>query len=183
MEEKRSNFVSEILDNLIRDSDAYTEQNKIRKVCEIGTMELVDFELKDVFTLMLRGAFEITPKVPASDNIEIKFEEGQTFIRPNFLPTEGYYPLMNFITLDHGNYKIRVFLASPQLLMAIFGSSTTVYDILQERYQLYRNVKAGMDPKEAEASFQSQFLSQALPYILPETLDFSISKTNPRNYE
>lgn len=183
IEDKRPNFVAEILQALTRSTDELSDKNKIKKACGIAQIDLGDFELNDVFTKMLSGSTNLPVKIPASDNIEIVFEQGQSFVRPNFLPTEGYYSLLDFITLDHGNYKIRVFLASPQLLMAIYGNPTTVYDILQQRYLLYKNVKAGVLPDEATNAFKNQFSNQVLPYILPDTLDFGVSKTNPKNYE
>lgn len=183
IEDKRPNFIAEILQALMRSTDGLTEKNKIKKTCDIAQIDLGDFELNDVFTKMLRGSTNLPIKIPVSDNIEIVFEQGQSFVRPNFLPTEGYYSLLDFVTLDHGNYKIRVFLASPQLLMAIYGNPTTVYDILQGRYELYKNVKNGGLPDEATNAFKNQFSNQVLPYILPDTLDFGVSKVNPKDYE
>lgn len=184
LEEKRPNFVLELLQALMRATEGLNEKEKIKKVGELSTIELDDFELDEAFTAMLKGSFDLHEKVPQSENIELKFEEGRQVFRPNFQPSEGYYSLIDFITMDKsGNYKIRIFLASPQLLMAIFGNPSIVYDILQTRYDLYKAVKTGMEPKEAKKQFSDQFLNQRLPSILPEILDFGVSKTNPRNYE
>jgi hypothetical protein len=183
LEEKRPNFVSEIFQALIRETDGLNEKDKLKKIGELSTVDLRDFELNEVFTSMLKGSIELHEKIPQSENVGIRTEEGRQVFKPNFQPIEGYYSLLDFLTLDKGNYKIRIFLASPQLLMAIFGNPSIVYDILQTRYDLYKAVKSGMDPKEAEKTFLQQYLNQRLSYINSETLDFGVSKTNPRNYE
>lgn len=183
MEEKRPNFVAEILDAIIKTTDGYTDKQKLKKTCEISTINLGDAELNEVFTLMLKGSVSIAEKIQSSENVILKYEEGRVTVQPNYLSTEGYYSLEGFLTLDPGNYKIRVFLASPQLLMAIFGNPATVNDILQQRYALYTSLKKGEEKKTLESSFQNQYQSQILPGIRPEILDFGISKTNPKNYE
>lgn len=173
MQEKRSNFLDEIFAALIKASDNFTKEQKLNrnKAEEIATIDLGDMELNDVFAKMLRGSIEEVGNVDINTNPT-----------PSFKPTRGYYPLLDFLTIARDKLKIRVFLASPQLLMAIYGNADIVRQILDARKNLYNDVVAG-PTKEAPAtqSFQAQFQNSQLPEIPNDILDFSVSKTRPSN--
>lgn len=165
LEVKRPNFVNEIFSALITQSETLP---KIKKEKELATIDLKDPDLNDAFTRMLRGAYEEPSK-------------GQEK-RPMQLQT-GYYSLLDFITVGKGKLKMRVFLASRQLLMAVFGNPAAVDEIVNMRYKLYRNVRNNvMDAKQATEEFQTLFGNSALPFIQEEFLDFGVSKTNPNPY-
>jgi hypothetical protein len=101
----------------------------------------------------------------------------------SYNPERGYSALLDFITIERNKLKIRVFLASPQLLMALFGNENTVRNIIETRYELYRQlVNEEITPEAGKMEFQGQFQNQQLPEVPPEMLDFGISKTNPNRY-
>lgn len=163
---KRPNFVAEILSALIRESE---NSPKISKAEELATIDLKDPELNDAFTRMLKGAYEEPPK-------------GKKEKRPYRLDS-GYYSLLDFITVVPNKLKLRVYLASKQLLLAVYGNQLLVNDILRVRYQLYRDViKNNMNADQASKEFKSLFGNLALPYVPADFLDFSVSKTNPNQY-
>lgn len=165
LEARRPNFVNEILSALMTQTETLP---KIKKVKELATVDLKDPELNDAFTRMLKGAYEEPPKDQEK--------------RPMKLQT-GYYSLLDFITVGKGKLQMRVFLASRQFLMAVFGNPATVDEIVRVRYKLYRSVRDKvMDAKQASEEFQTLFNNSALPFIPEEFLDFGVSKTNPNRY-
>lgn len=166
MEAKRSNFLNEIIIALIRESETLPQ---LKKTKEIATIDLKDPELNDVFTRMLRGAYE---------------KPGPKEVKRPYKLNKGYYSLLDFITLDKNKLKLRVFLASKHLLVALYGSPQIVEDVLKTRYDLYRSVKDNvMDATSASTEFQQAFGNSQLPYVSPDLLDFGVSKTNPKGYE
>ncbi len=167
MELKRPNFVSEIFEALM-----FQSQNlpKLKKTKELATINLGDPELNEVFTRMLKGAY-IDPPPEEED------------LRP-FKPERGYYSLLDFVTIGKNKLKLRVYLASKQLLIPLFGDPSIVNTILSERYRLYREVVNQVtDTNTASQQFQEQFSSLRTPLVPLEMLDFGVSKTNPRDYD
>lgn len=180
VEENRPDFLNEIFASLIRVTDEYTKKEKLntRKVKEIATIDLGDSELNEVFTKMLKGAIE------KSGNGKIN-RETKSVIDPTkrFRAERGYFSLLDFITIEKNKLKIRVFLASPQLLMALYGNPDTVQQILVTRYELFLRLKNNEISSEVgKEDFQRQFQNLQLSPIPSEMLDFGISKTNPNNY-
>ncbi len=165
LEAKRPNFVTEMLSALIVQSETMP---KISKVKELATVDLKDPELNDAFTRMLKGAYEEPPK--GKEKRPIRLED-------------GYYPLLDFITVGKGKLELRVFLASRQLLMAVYGNPALVDEIVRVRYQLYKNFKDKViDKNQAGEEFKNAFGNSALPFIPENFLNFDVSKTNPNGY-
>lgn len=183
MEEKRPDFLNEIFAALIGITDEYTKKEKLnaKKVKEIATIDLGAQELNEVFTKMLKGAVEKVAK-PETDETAEGEQQIADFQR-RFKPDRGYYSLLDFITIEKNKLKIRVFLASPQLLMALYGNPDTVQQILDARYSLYRQlVREEITPEMGMQDLQSQFQNLQLPAVPVEMLDFGVSKTNPNTY-
>ncbi len=170
-EATHNNLIDDILNALISTTDAYDEKKKLKKIKEISTVELNNHTLNQVFNKMIKGSIQKPERVEdAESNPEGEEEE------------KGYYPLVQFLTLDYGNYTIRVFLASPELLAVLFDPGT-VSDIIAVRKQLYNEVmKEAMTTEEATKQFQAQFQNRRLQYLSPERLDFGVSKIDPNTY-
>ena len=165
LEIKRPNFVNEIFSALMTQSEPLS---KIKKVKELATIDLKDPDLNDAFTRMLKGAYEKPPKNKEPRPIKLD---------------EGYYSLLDFITVGTGKLQLRVFLASRQLLIAVYGNSSTVDEIVRVRYQLYKNVvDKVMDVGQAGEELKTLFGNSALPFVPADFLDFGVSKTNPNRY-
>lgn len=176
MEQKRPYFLNDILHALIVQTENFTGKDKLKKVKEIATIDLKDAELNEVFTKMLQGSFD--------EPEEIEPEEIGVQKQRRFQPPYGYYSLLDFITIQTNKLQIRVFLASPQLLMALYGNANTVEDILENRYRLYRELSNHtVTQEEANAEFQGLFQNLRLDYVPESMLNFGVSKTNPRNYQ
>lgn len=178
MEQKRPGFLDEILQALIKLSDTFADKEKLHKIKEVATLDLGDPQLNEVFTKMLRGSTEVPEEIPL-DEQDLTQEPSEQPIKPVW----GYESLLDFITVQKNKLKIRVFLASPELLMAIYGDPSTVDDILATRYQLYRDLVNNVtDSKTSSEDFKSKFTNMQLPTIPADMLDFGVSKTNPRSY-
>lgn len=179
LQEKRLNFLDELFTALIQVSEEFEEKRVPKKAKEIATIDLNDQELNDVFTKMLKGTKKKRVKPKHTEDVEFVPRDPLYRLKP----PEGYYSLLDFITVQDKKFKIRVYLASGQLLMALFGSPDTVYQILDERYRLYSEVKNGKPATEASEEFKNFFLDYRLPSVPEDMLDFGVSKTNPRYYE
>jgi hypothetical protein len=164
--ERRPNYIDEIFSALMEET---VEPPKITKVKELATVDLQDPELNEAFTRMLKGAYE-EPPAEQKEKRPLRLDQ-------------GYYSLLDFITLEN-KLKLRVYLASKQLLMAVYGNPALVEEILRVRYQLYRNVLKGLlEANAAAEEFKQQFGNAALPDVPVDFLDFGVSKTNPKSYQ
>lgn len=163
VEEKHPQVLDEILDSLIRKSDDFQTKDKINRSQELATIDLDDEDVNLVFTYMLQGD---------------TMQKGEKEL------ANGNYPsLLDFITVQKKKLVIRVFLASPPLLMALFGNSDIVKQILDTRIQLYKDVnKNRKTALQASEEFKNIFINKRLPYIPDAMLNFEVSRTNPANY-
>ena len=161
----RPDFLREILDALERGTESLSKKDKLQKVKGIATVDLRDEVLNEAFTKMLKGTSKKLIRMRESP----------------FKPENGYYSLLDFITIQPDKLRMRVYLASPQLLMALYGNPDVVGQILSDRNQLYQQVKNNsLTPAEATKQFESSFRGGAgAPASL---IDFGVSGTNPRNY-
>lgn len=96
-------------------------------------------------------------------------------------PDAGYPPLTAFITVVKSDKLVSVYLAAPELLLALFGDADVVRDIRQTRQTLHKAVNRKKDPlskEQATSQFVEQFGNNR--YLLDETLvDFRVSTTKP----
>lgn len=182
MEEKRPDFLNEILNALIKVTEDYNKDQKLNsnKVEEISTVDLGDVELNEVFTKMLKGTPELTANTNPSKGNQTAQERKYAF-----KPDNGYYSLLEFITIQKNKNVIRVYLAPPQLLVALYGNVDVVNRILDARNQIYYNLthsnkdQASEISASSQAQFQAEFQNQRYPWIPIEMLDFGVSKTKP----
>ena len=162
IEEKHPQVLDEILDGLIRKSDEFKPKDKISRPQELATIDLENEDINLVFTYMLQGESQ-------------QNENGQA--------SGGYPSLLGFITVKKKKLVIRVFLASPPVLMALFGNPDVVKQILESRIQLYRDVSSmRKTAPQASEEFKNLFITKRLPYIPDAMLNFDVSGTNPANY-
>lgn len=158
--EKRPEFLNEIFSALMRATEAFAKKEKLKKAKEIATVDLEDAELNAVFTKMLKGTLD----APAAD--------GE--------PVAGYPSLLDYITLQKNKLKIRVYLAAPPLLTALYGNPEFVRQIIDTRTSLYRDlVNEVLTKEQATQEFQTLYQNQQLPEVPSAMLDFGVSKTNP----
>jgi len=179
-------------------ADSLPKEQKIKKASDLANLELNDPLLDAFFYYILKGA-EL-PEKKVSENMsqsklpmpefiikeakgEIDDEDGDQNIQQEYISPEGYFSLQDYITVDAA-IKIRVYLASRALLMAIFNDPVIVDSIIAMRNDLYKKVVNGpMSPADAEAQFKTTFASKSDPNFDDTILDYTVTKTNPKNYE
>lgn len=98
-------------------------------------------------------------------------------------PVDGKDPckeisLFDFLT-DSRRTKISVYLAPKPILLALFGRSDLVDQIIEDREALYKEVKKEKSSEEATAEFQGKYEGQT---DFREIVTFKVNKTNPKNY-
>lgn len=151
---KRPDFVDELLLALKND---FVGQ-PITKAKQIKKLELKDPELNDIFYLMLRNMPEEKEGKETCDTIS----------------------LLDFLT-DSPRTQIRVFLAPRAILLAAFKDPRIVDQIIEKRKELYEKVNRDeYQPKQATEEFENAFNAYT---SFHEIMDFSVTKTNPANYE
>ena len=97
-----------------------------------------------------------------------------TWMRTSHPPREGYVSLYDFITLAPGP-KVRMFLASRELLQAIFDDSSVVENVISTRHELFLQIESGkIDAGVANQQFQQAFLSKVSSGLTEDVLDFTI---------
>src|SRR5690606_14974837 len=115
MAQKRPDFLNEILFALIRFSEETDKKLNAQHAKEIATVDLGDDELNTVFRKMLRGSL-------------LDFEESGSNEA-----AAGYPSLIDFITILPNKHVIRVFLASSEVLTALYGNRQVVGQIIEMR--------------------------------------------------
>lgn len=180
----RPHFVDELLTSL-QVADLLPKEKKLRYAKDLANLKLRDEVLDDAFYKMLKGTAEAEKSKQEfhfpEDRSEEEDEVPDVGLKEEYRSPAGYFSLLDYITLQK-NTKVRVFLASKPLLLAIFENPETVDLVLATRQQLYQSVLKGRTTKEASELFKKQFGSIA-DRALPDILDFSVTKTNPKNYE
>ena len=190
----RPDIVDALLRSLIK-ADGLPNEQKLKKAPELANLDLGDPVLDSFLYFILKG-LQVEEEEKKTDSglpplMEplIQEEEGEVddeVEEPNhkeaFKSPKGYRSLLDFIALDDA-VKIRVYLASKELLTAIFDNKDTVDAIMAARTDLYKKVIAGLDAPQASAQFKSLFASKSDPMFDDTVLDFTVSKTNPKKYE
>lgn len=155
-----------LLNRLMEVTDKFPEDKEIKDAKELANLDLGDDELNEIFCRMLRGSAQTL----SGNDKDNKLKE--------------YPPLTDFIQVDKKATRIRVYLASKPVLLAIFHDKNLVDTIIKERKNLYNLVKgkdAKMDAKEASGRFQAMF--ERKTHFNVTVLDFTVTKTDPKKYE
>lgn len=139
-----------------------------------GPKTLASIEIENqTLSELLKAMFE-------EDTKEMRQEANQS---PTYNIEDGHLSLLDFITMKNNKPKIRLFLASPMVLMALFNDPNAVRAIISSREEVYKDyaVRDRYEQDEATETFRNAVFRHA--YGFDDTLmDFSVSKTNPKNY-
>lgn len=199
MEEKHPQFLDEIIDHLQMLSSNLPAAKAAISVGEISRLEFSSNDLHYTLFLMFQGlknadlatsdapafASLFQTQFPTHHSQETVFESGDeadVTIQEGQAPA-GYTSLYNFTTTSE-KYKLRVFLANPVLLMAIYNDVNTVKQIRDLRSDLYRQVQAGsITLDEASTQFKEAFGNAGNASSYSDVLNFTVTNTNPRKYE
>lgn len=199
MEQQRPDILDILLNSLMV-ADNLPKEQKIKKAEDLANLDLGDPVLNIFFYKMLKGTEmtqdqkpKIEPKVLSMVELEFKPQEedkgeeddegGDTDIKEEYHSPENYYSLLDYITIEDST-KIRVFLAPYGILLALFDDPILVRNIMEYRQDLFTKLTNDtLKAPEASDQFKNLFLPRVDPTFNENILDFSVTKTNPKNYE
>jgi hypothetical protein len=153
-------------------------------------LDLDNPQLEDLFYWMSKG---ISPSknLPESDTaliLERVVEKGDKEVLPSTENIEDHYitpgviKLQDFLTINSSKNKIRIFLAPREVLLTIFNDTALVEDLERTRLEMYVQAKNEADTSTLSEQFKQKFYARAVQ--VPESmLDFTVTKTDPRQYE
>lgn len=191
MLQKHPTFLDDLLARLQRVVEELPENQRPTQTNDLSNLSLGS-DLEDAFYLMLKGCskgdltstkhnlLHLSEAISEDDkNPEDETDNAEEALE--YSTGNGYNSLLNYITLKKIT-KIRVYLASRELLSAIFGSTEIADNIIKYRYDLYRSVMGGLPPDQAKNQFQSMYQS-SIKGDDESLLDFKVTKTNPSEYD
>jgi hypothetical protein len=181
--EENSSFLDELVAQLTQAIDALPEEKAPKKIIDLALVTLADPKLDAAFYKMLHGALSIKESEEAEAADAEEKDEGKLIEDGSECESPaGYYSLIDFIDFSP-NSKIRIYLASREVLSSIFLDPAVVEEIIRVRNSLYKEAKANAETKELEERFKGQFDARRDPAIDSGLLDYSVTKTNPKSYE
>lgn len=192
-----SDFLNELIAALENTIQALPENERPKTAADLANLNL-EGEFKEVFYLMLKGCpkeellMEERPEEKADSKPKIiisgeavesipEDESDDANEAIEYSSPQGYDSLLNYITMRNTT-KIRVYLASRELLSVIFKDPTIVEAVIKMRMSLYKMVLKDLPPADATKQFQVAFQGVDTPDA-ESILDFKVTKTNPSDYD
>lgn len=193
---KRYTIADDLINAITETADGLPKEKKLKTAADLANLKLEDPELNIFLYKILQGAAyreingggisEITPPIEAgNEEPEVDQSQEDSGVANEALEyksIEGYYSLLDFITAT-SMPKVRVFLAPREILQSIFHDKQVVDMIIQSRKQYYRQVVNGADPKELSDGFKNEFERYKDSSVDDTSLNFTVTKTNPKYYE
>lgn len=169
MQKSSQDIIEYLLDKISSAAVQPENKNKIERLKNLSNIDLGNEKLQILFATILHGSQNSTAAL-------MKCESNNK----NTPPVISYPPLENFVEVESAQKPIRVYLASPQILLAIFDDMNLVEEIIAERARINREFK-----KNSKANLTEQFRQSFQPR-LPADLDanyfnFDVTSTQPRN--
>lgn len=182
--DKNPNLVDDLIQAIEKAGSQLTaDKTPLKTVYGLENLDLDNPALQDTYYWMVKGFHLPQPekKKENKETSEIGAREEPTENQAeNLIPQEGVVSLLDFLTIQSNKTKIRVFLAPKAILLAIFGDPHTVDEIMQNRIEMSNTKET--DYSNLSEQFKQKFAPLAIN--VPETmLDFTVSGTDPRNYE
>lgn len=182
LQETRPDFLNDLFQAIQKAIQELPDTQGISKPADLANLDLNDPELNEVFYKILKGNKDETiekretEKVVQQDDLDAEDFE-------SFDTNDGYLSLLDYINMSTKT-KIKIYLASRPLLMALFGDTATVNEIISLRKALFKEIKAKrLDAKDASKIFEKNFANRLSLVLDTDFLDFSVSKTDPASYE
>lgn len=185
---KNPNIIDELIHAIEMAGTKLTQENRpIKKISELMKLELGNPALDDLYYWMVKG-YKIPPPpkvtsqepiLKVQEDVGTDSEESPSNQAEDYFPQPGVISLLDFITI-HNKPTIRIYLASPQVLMAIFSDPHTVDDIIKTRQEIYYQMRNDGDGKSLSEQFKEKFVSRT--NNIPENmLDFTVSSSPPKD--
>lgn len=191
-QDDRPNIIDEMIMAIMHAAENPPSGLTLKKTADLANLDLGDALLNDLTYKVFKGL----PRAPEPPKKQVQetvvqetvvlapgdLEEQVKEDSDEFKSDIGYDSLLDYITLRPT--KIRLYLAPKVLLLAIVEDETIVNEILELRYNLYREMmnKSKTARQKATDSFKSAVTSRIAN--LDEALfDFSVTKVNPKDYE
>jgi len=172
MSEQNPNIVAGLIGRIAEINRQLPQEKKVTRVEDLSTLDLNDPQLNQPLYLLIQGYHR-----PLREESELEATE-EAEEEPLKSKEKHHISLLNFIT-EKNSGQIRVFLASKELLDAVYCDEQLVHDILETRLLLY---KRALQDSQNIPVLQAEFERfRQGPYA--SLLDFTISKTNPKPYE
>jgi hypothetical protein len=161
---KRPDLFEQLLDKISEISSREIYKGMLKQKEKIASIDLEDSELQEVLYKMLNGA----PPIMSEEEAK-------------FISHIGYPSLANFIAIN--KKKLSVYLASKEILMALYDDEKFVNEIIETREDLYRKKdKEALNEAQASEKFKAFVQGHSLFSHEDLILDFSVTGTNPRLY-
>lgn len=189
--EVRPSLIDDLLNEIEIAAEFLPKKVKITTPEALTKLEFRDSSLKEVFYLILNGRVQHeTPKVVenmvqeqiiADDLLEDNDEEINAKAESlESIAPSGVESIINYTTIDKKTQRIRVYLAKPAVLKAIFKKDEIVQKIIESRQNLFKQIRRknnDLSKEQATQQFEETYLS--LVPDLKDVLDFTVSNTNP----
>ena len=169
MEQENPEFVEDLI-NAIENAADNSPENGIKRIEDIGRLNLGEEKLQNVFYRMLKGTISRDELLERNSSDQI--DNRKFYKKAN---EKEYVSLLTYIHYKKTPPEIQ--LAPRELLKAIFDSDAVVEEILLRRNDLSRNYTA-----ESANTFKNEFNSKRKPELSDQLLNFKITKSNKEKY-
>lgn len=192
IEQKRPDIVDAFLASLLPAIESLPPKKRPKKPQDLSNLNLGDEELNrfsyEIFNETHKRPEKIKPKkspknsLTEDDKGENDDSEYMEYNAEHYKTPPGTFSFLSYINFGKSG-KVRVYLASKEVLKSIFDDPAVVKAIVDARQDLYKKVKSKeMNPDQASELFKKQFSSLADPNLGESVLDFTVTKTNPKRY-
>lgn len=173
-------FLDQILNTLQNPHDANGLPLTIKTSDDLSYIAWENHQLHHIFNQMLTENYASTPPKVSVPMGPIFEEETESPNPDDHRDIEDHKSLKGFVTFDP-RYKIRVYRAPKEVLIAVFGSPEIADEIMLASRKLYLDVLRGKSPDDAKEEFRGQFVGSA-PAQFADLLDFTVNKTSPDEF-
>lgn len=171
LERDRPTFLDEMLNEITEVSSR--AQKKPKSFEDLMYEKWGDPDIKRAFSLMLQSTVSYRRPKP---EILIRGEEMKDLEIEKTAPL-GQLTLEDYFH-DKTTDKIRIWLAQPELLLALYQNQELVDNLIKERKELYKAVSRDLTPaSEASKLLEQNYGHNRSPY--EALIDFTVTKTKP----
>jgi hypothetical protein len=194
MIEKRPSFLNDLIDEIPRLAEA--SDHKITQTDGLSKLDFSDHDLGSAFFLMLRGIPQKEKVIAKEETSDDPRDMTEAVLLPDVEKAEeaelasesnepsapvGKESLLDYTTLKKST-KIRVYLASRPLLLAIYGNESIVDSIIEKRQALFKQIRSGASKDDVSKAFKGAFENSGTASNYSAILDFEVTNVNPKSY-